>query len=123
VLVVDDCHDTANSLAVLLGLLGYEARTAYDGPAALLLAAASLPEVVLLDLGLPAMDGYAVARRLREAEGSRAAQLVAVTGYGQEADRGRCHEEGFDFFLLKPYEPTELADVLAACVAEAQGKA
>ena len=116
VLVVDDYADAADSLALLVRTLGHEARAAYNGPSALQLAHAFLPHVVLLDLGLPGMDGFEVARRLREVGGLRDALLVAATGYGQEDDRRRCLEAGFDHFLLKPYDPNELARLLAECL-------
>ncbi len=113
ILVVDDCRDAADSLALLLTVLGHQVRTAYDGPAALEMAASFLPEVVLLDIGLPGMDGCEVACRLRERPETRDAVLVACTGYGQEADRKRCREAGFDHFLLKPFELDELQRVLS----------
>ncbi len=112
VLVVDDNTDSADSLAVLLKVAGHEVRTAYEGPAALRAAAAFRPEVVLLDIGLPRMDGYAVARRLREEVGLKAA-LVALTGYGQDEDRCRSQEAGFDAHLVKPVEPAELLALVA----------
>jgi CheY-like chemotaxis protein len=111
--VVDDSVDCADSLATLLRVAGHEVRTAYDGPTALEAAEAFRPEVVLLDIGLPRMDGYEVARRLREREraGGRAL-LVAVTGYGQEEDRRRAEEAGFDAHLVKPAGPAALQRLL-----------
>jgi CheY-like chemotaxis protein len=113
ILVVDDSPDAADSLSLLLTVLGHEVRTAYDGPAALHAAATFRPQVVLLDIGLPRLDGCEVAQRLRQQDGLRDALLVAVTGFGQEVDRRRCYEAGFDLFLLKPYDPTELVRLLA----------
>jgi two-component system CheB/CheR fusion protein len=113
VLVVDDNHDTADSLAVLLKVGGHQVRTAHDGPAALEEAASFRPEVVLLDIGLPRMDGYEVARRLREEVGLRGALLVAVTGYGQEEDRRRAEEAGFQVHLVKPADPGAVQALLA----------
>src|ERR1041384_4422822 len=87
VLVVEDCRDTATSMATLLGLWGHDAQVAGDGATALGVAAEYGPHAVLLDLGLPGMDGYQVARRLRGECGLGLALVVAVTGYAQEADR------------------------------------
>jgi CheY-like chemotaxis protein len=114
ILVVDDNADAADSLALLLGLLGHAVRTAYDGPATLEVAQAFLPQVVLLDLGLPRMDGYEVARRLRHESGLGEVVLVATTGFGREADRHRCQQAGFDHFLLKPFDLDALVPLLAA---------
>ena len=113
VLVVDDSRDCAESLALLVRLWGHEAVLAYDGPSALDLARTSIPEVVFLDLGLPGMDGFEVARRLRRLPGMGQALLVAVTGYGEEADVQRCWDVGIDFHFLKPMDPVELELVLA----------
>ena len=96
---MDDSPDAADSLTLLLTVLGHEVRTAYDGPAALHAARIFRLQVVLLDIGLPRMDGCEVARQLRQ-DGVRDALLEAVTGFGQEVDRRRCHEAGFDHFLL-----------------------
>jgi CheY-like chemotaxis protein len=103
-LVVDDNVDAAESLAVLLRLEGHEVRVARDGPAALAAAQAEPPEVVVLDLGMPGMDGFEVARRLRGQPGSGGVLLVALTGWAQEEDRRRCYEAGFDGHLPKPVE-------------------
>jgi signal transduction histidine kinase len=113
VLVVDDNRDAADSLAMLLRLLGHEVGTAHDGMAALDAARAFVPEVVLLDIGLPNMDGYEVARRLRQEPALSGALLVALTGYGQEQDRRRSLEAGFDIHLVKPVDPDELEAILA----------
>jgi PAS domain S-box-containing protein len=113
VLVVDDNEDSADSLALLLELKGHEVRVALDGPAALATAHAFQPEVVLLDIGLPGMDGYEVARRLRaERAGEGGLLLVALTGYGQDEDRRRSREAGFDHHLVKPVDFDELTRVL-----------
>jgi CheY-like chemotaxis protein len=102
VLVVDDNLDAAEGLAMLLQLKGHEVATAYDGDGALESARRFSPEVVLLDIGLPRQDGFEVARRLREEFPDRGMLLVALTGYGQERDRLRAREAGFDHHLLKP---------------------
>ena len=114
VLVVDDNVDAADSLALLLSMLGHEVRTAYDGPTALRTAPAFGPHVVLLDLGLPRMDGLEVARQMRQLDGLRDVLVIATTGHGREEDRRRCREAGFDDFLLKPLDLDELARRLAA---------
>jgi PAS domain S-box-containing protein len=114
VLVVDDNGDAAESLALLLQTIGHETRVAHDGPGALKEAETFGPDVVLLDIGLPGMDGYEVARRLRRLEPARSALLVAVTGYGQDEDRRRSKEAGFDHHFVKPVDPATLADVLHA---------
>jgi PAS domain S-box-containing protein len=103
VLVVDDNIDAARALGRLLELLGHEVTLAHDGPVALARAAAVRPELVLLDLGLPGMDGYAVAARLKDA-GHRPAALVALTGYGQEEHHQRSLDAGFDRHLVKPVD-------------------
>jgi signal transduction histidine kinase len=103
ILVVDDNEDAAESIADLLRDLGNEIETAYDGPAALRIAKVFKPEVCLVDIGLPAMDGYELARRLRESHDlASGARLIAVTGYGQDADRERSRQAGFDSHLVKP---------------------
>jgi PAS domain S-box-containing protein len=116
VLVVDDNHDSAESMAILLEIWGHEVRTTYDGPAALALAAEYRPDVVLLDIGLPGMSGYEVAKRLRELPDLAGAILIAVTGYGQHSDRERSRAAGFDHHLLKPVEPARLQELLATPV-------
>jgi PAS domain S-box-containing protein len=113
ILVVDDNVDAADSLAVLLRLEGHEVRVAHDGPAALAAAQAEPPDVVILDLGMPGMDGFEVARRLRALPGLRDVLLVAVTGWAQEEDRRRCFEAGFDGHMPKPVEPVALRQFLA----------
>jgi len=110
ILVVDDSRDSAESLALLLELQGHEARVELDGSSALATARSFQPDVILLDIGLPGMDGYEVARRLRE-EGS-VSRLVALTGYGQDEDRRRSLEAGFNHHLVKPVDLAELARIL-----------
>ncbi|HYU35621.1 MAG TPA: response regulator [Thermoanaerobaculia bacterium] len=110
ILVVDDNRDSAESLALLLELQGHEAQIAFEGPAALAIARTFNPDFVLLDIGLPGMDGYEVARRLRE-EGS-ASRLVALTGYGLDEDRQRSLDAGFDDHLVKPVSLEDLARIL-----------
>jgi two-component system CheB/CheR fusion protein len=112
VLVVDDNADAAVTLQLLLQSLGHETHVVHDGAAALDAARRLEPDVVLLDIGLPGLDGYEVARRLREMEAARPLRIIAVTGWGTEADRRRSQEAGFDLHLVKPLDPEELAQVL-----------
>src|SRR5205085_2775214 len=102
---------------LLLNLKGHEVRLAHDGPAALEAARAQRPEVVILDIALPGLDGYEVARRLREDETTRRAVLVAMTGYGQEDDHRRSRQAGFDRHLVKPVDFQELQQLFAEFVA------
>ena len=104
VLVVDDSEDTARGLARLLKAAGHEVRTAHDGPSALAAAAEQRPEFVLLDLGLPGMDGYELAVRIRREPWGRDAVLVAISGYGQADDRRRSEAAGIDHHLVKPVD-------------------
>lgn len=104
ILVVDDNLDTADSLALLLELGGHEVRTTHDGVRALEVAQAFQPDVVLLDIGLPRMDGYEVAERLRLHPETRRSLLIAISGYGQDEDRQRAFAAGFDHHLIKPVD-------------------
>jgi len=114
VLVVEDNVDAAESLATLLGLWGHEVRIVHDGLEALDAAHAYHPEVVLLDIGLPGLDGYQVAERLRQDPELDGTLLVAMTGYGQPEDRRRSHEAGIQHHFVKPVEPFVLRNLLAA---------
>jgi len=122
VLVVDDNVDVADSLATLLRLRGHEVAIAYDGPGALKRAGAFYPEVVLLDIGLPGLDGYQVAARLRRRRRTASSLLVALTGYGQEEDQSRALQAGFDRHLIKPVDPRVIYALLALPVAGAAKK-
>ena len=113
VLVVDDNRDAADTMAEVLRLLGCAVRTAYDGPQALALAAEFLPQLVLLDLDMPGMSGYEVARTLRSRAGDQQPLAAAVTGYGAPEDRRRTHEAGFDAHLAKPVDPAQLQRLIA----------
>lgn len=113
VLIVDDNEDSANSLAMILKLGGHETASVYTAVDALQRAAAFKPDVVLLDIGLPGMDGYEVALKMRELPGLRDIRLVAVTGYGRSDDRLRAREAGFDDHLIKPVEYAVLERTLA----------
>ena len=110
VLVVDDNADAADTLAQLLDLLGHEAATAADGASALARFEEFQPEIVLLDIGLPDLDGYEVARRMRSRAGEEV-QLVALTGFGQSEDKRRAAEAGFDQHWTKPVDPARLSEL------------
>jgi CheY-like chemotaxis protein len=112
VLVVDDNVDAATCLAVLLRAAGHAVTTAGGGAAALTAAQADRPDAVLLDIGMPGMDGYEVARRLRQGPAADTL-IVALTGYGQEDDRRRSQAAGFDHHLVKPAELEEILALLA----------
>jgi PAS domain S-box-containing protein len=112
VLVVDDNRDAAETLAMLLRASGHEVYVAFDGREALASAEAVVPQVVLLDIGMPEMSGYEVARALRSRSGSDGTLLVAMTGYGQDEDRRRSREAGFDHHLVKPVEFEDLLELL-----------
>jgi CheY-like chemotaxis protein len=109
---VDDNQDAARSLATLLEIDGHEVRVAFDGPGAVEAAQAFVPDVVFLDIGLPGMSGYEVCRRLRQEPALAHVVLVAQTGWGQEEDRRRSREAGFDRHLVKPVDPGALLDML-----------
>ena len=112
VLLVDDNRDAAESLQLLLEMSGHRVKTAADGEEALALAPAWAPELLLIDIGLPGIDGYEVARRLRAHGSCRGAVLAALTGYGNAEDRQRSLEAGFDRHLVKPVRPDELLRLL-----------
>jgi CheY-like chemotaxis protein len=112
-LVVDDNRDAADSLAILLRMTGCEVRAVYDGTEAIRIIAEFCPHVVLLDIGLPRLDGYEVGRRIREQLG-RGVLLIAITGWGQEEDRRRTAAAGFDAHLTKPVDFEVLQRLLVA---------
>ena len=112
VLVVDDYPDTAETMAMLLRLWGHDVCIAHDGPGALALAFTYRPDVVLLDLGLPGMDGFEVARRLRQEAAFRDVFLASVSGFTQEVDSRRAREAGCDCHLFKPVDPDQLRRLL-----------
>lgn len=114
VLVVDDNLDAAESIAMFLKIAGNEVKTVGDGPQALACAPVYAPEVVVLDIGLPGMDGYEVATRLRQLPQTADALLIALTGYGQASDKAQATSAGFDAHLVKPTDPAALADLIQA---------
>ena len=114
ILVADDNNDALESLATLLQLSGHEVYTAANGAVALESAEQHRPEVALLDIGMPKLDGYEVARRIRAQPWGQRITLVALTGWGQDSDRSRSQEAGFDSHLVKPLDLDKLTELLAA---------
>jgi CheY-like chemotaxis protein len=112
ILIVDDDQDSAEMLGLLLETWGYASVGASDGPSALAMAIELRPQAVLLDLTLPGLDGYEVARRLRAAPATAACLIVALSGYGRPEDRKRTADAGFDAHLVKPLEPDVLEALL-----------
>jgi CheY-like chemotaxis protein len=113
ILVVDDNEDSALSLAMMLQLMGHDTHTAHDGLQALAAAEAFRPDVALLDIGLPRLSGYDACRRIRERPWGSGMVLIALTGWGQEEDRCRSREAGFNFHMVKPVDPAALEKLLA----------
>ena len=112
ILVVDDNRDAAESLAMLLRIVGHDVHTVHDGQAAVDAAAVINPDVVVLDIGLPGINGYEAARQIRERHGRNGMVLIALTGWGQEEDRRRSTEVGFDAHLVKPVDFAALSKLL-----------
>lgn len=121
ILVVDDNHDSALSLAMMLSIMGHETRTAHDGESALATAEAFLPDVVLLDIGLPKLNGYEVAQKIRQQPWGTSMFLIAVTGWGQEEDRQRSSEVGLNVHMVKPVEASALEKLLAELARDGRG--
>ena len=113
VLVVDDNLDNVESLSMFVRLLGHEVETAHDGLQAIEVAQRFAPDLVLLDIGLPKLDGYEVAQRLRADETCKGACLVAITGWGRDEDNDRAMQDGFDHHLTKPVDPAVLESLIA----------
>jgi CheY-like chemotaxis protein len=113
ILVADDNHDAADSLQMMLGILGHEVRAAHDGREAVRAAEEFRPDVAFLDIGMPGLNGYDVARAVRSRPWGRDVTLVALTGWGQEEDHRRSREAGFDQHLVKPVDPEVLQQTLA----------
>jgi CheY-like chemotaxis protein len=113
VLVIDDNVDAADTLSTLLELLGHDVRTAHDGRTGVRLAAEFCPRLILLDIGMPVMDGYAVAAEIRATATGTGAVLAALTGWGQDHDRKKTRAAGFDHHIVKPADPDELQKILA----------
>lgn len=123
VLIVDDNQDAAEMLSESLLAMGYVTRVAYDGAGALAIATGFDPQLALLDIGLPEMDGYELARRLRGEPGLDRIRLVAITGYGQDSDRARAREAGFDAHLVKPATVEHLDSLIRTLTAGARAAA
>jgi CheY-like chemotaxis protein len=122
VLVVEDYKDSAESLAMMLQLHGYQVDVANDGASGLEAAERNWPDIALLDLGLPMMDGFEVAKRIHlKAVGKQKPILIAITGYGDESVRLRCQAEGFDRHLVKPADPFELLKIIKEVSTELGG--
>jgi CheY-like chemotaxis protein len=113
ILVVDDNRDAAESMAVLLNLLGNEVHSCHDGVEAVSAFSEFMPQVVLLDIGLPRLDGYGAARQIRALPGGAQVTLIALSGYGRDEDRQRSREAGFDHHIVKPISPDTLIDLLS----------
>lgn len=113
ILVVDDHVDSATSLSLLLGSLGHDVRTAHDGLEAIETAQTFRPDVVFLDIGMPRLDGYETARRIRRTAWGSQIVLVALTGWGQDEDRIRSEEAGFNFHLVKPLDFANVQTLMA----------
>ena len=113
IVVADDHRDAADSLATVLSMMGHEVNVAYDGVEAVAAVQAVDPDVVMLDIGMPRMDGHEACRRIRELPGRADSVLIAVTGWGQDEDRLRSQEAGFDLHLTKPLDPAAIESVLA----------
>jgi CheY-like chemotaxis protein len=112
VLVVDDNRDSADTLAMMMRILGHEAHTAYDGQEAVERAAEVLPDATLLDIGMPRLNGYEAAERIRQQPGGSEMLLLALTGWGQDEDRDRTRAAGFDSHLVKPVDHQQLNQLL-----------
>ena len=116
ILIVDDNRDGADSLSEMLKIMGNDTRTAYDGEAAVSAAGEFRPDVVLLDIGLPKLNGYDACRRIRGQPWGNGMLLIALTGWGQEEDVRRSQDAGFDRHMVKPVDPTALMELLASLV-------
>jgi CheY-like chemotaxis protein len=122
VLLIEDNDDGREMMATMLASFGYPVVQAGDGLEGVRLACAEQPDVALVDIGLPGIDGYEVARRLRQDPSARAIRLIALTGYGLEEDQRRVLEAGFDLHLVKPVELHALLDQLAGTAARSSGE-
>jgi two-component system CheB/CheR fusion protein len=118
-LIVDDYLQAAESLALLLEASGYQTQVVHDGPAALNIVHEFHPDAALIDIGLPVMDGCELARRLRKSPGCEKISLIALTGYGQESDRQRVREAGFDEHVIKPVDPVRIGALINRIVGKA----
>jgi CheY-like chemotaxis protein len=122
ILVADDNRDAAETMGILLEMMGHQVQRVHDGEAAVQAAGSFRPELVLLDIGMPGVNGYEACRRIRAQAGAAAPKLVAVTGWGQPHDVQSARDAGFDHHLVKPVDMDALMQVVEACVA-ASGRA
>jgi len=113
ILVADDNHDAANSTALMLELLGHQVKVVYDGQAAVSAASSFRPHIILMDVGMPVLDGYEATRRIRAQDWARHVTIFAVTGWGQDVDQQKSREAGCNGHLVKPVEPRLLQDAIA----------
>ena len=113
ILIVDDNKDGASTLSMMLKILGNDTRTSYDGEDAVKAAIEFQPNVILLDIGLPKLNGYEVCRRIREQKNGHKILIIAQTGWGQDEDRQRTQDAGFDHHLVKPVDIAVLSKILA----------
>ena len=121
ILVVDDDLDSAESLAMLFQMMGHDVRAAHDGLAAVEQADVFRPDLIVLDIGMPGIDGYEVCRRIRQLSWGPAAVIAALTGWSRDEDKDRSEKAGFDRFLVKPVDPKALDDLIAAVGARPPG--
>jgi len=112
ILIADDNRDAADTLAEILRMEGHEVRLAHDGPAALAAFAAFHPDVMLLDIGMPGLSGYEVARKVRETDPASDMILIAITGWGQENDKEQALSAGFDYHLTKPVDLQRMSELI-----------
>ncbi|MGH9591617.1 MAG: response regulator [Bryobacteraceae bacterium] len=115
ILIVDDNEDAAQTLGMLLELSGHEVHLAHDGEQAVIRACELRPDIALVDIGLPKLDGYGVARAVREQPWGEDVVLVALTGWAQDEDKRRAVEAGFNFHLAKPVDPDVLDELIGKC--------
>jgi DNA-binding response OmpR family regulator len=115
ILLVDDNRDTAESLALLCQCWGHEVVLAHDGPSAVAMARECQPDVVLLDIGLPGLDGFEVTERLRALRQFADTHIIATSGFSRDKDRCRAREVGIDVYLVKPFDPWQLEKIFASC--------
>jgi CheY-like chemotaxis protein len=116
ILIVDDNRDIADSLSELLKMMGHDTRTAYDGQQGVDMAGEYRPDVILLDIGLPKLNGYEACRLIRQQPWGKGVAMIALTGWGQDKDRHRSEEAGFDHHLVKPVDPRSLMQVVAGLI-------
>ena len=121
ILVADDDQDSAESLAMLFQMMGHEVRSALNGVEAIALAADFQPDLIVLDIGMPGLDGYEVCRRIRQQPGAHTIVIAALTGWTRDEDRDRSQEAGFDYHLVKPVEPDVLVQLVRSKHREVSG--